>query len=86
MDLVHLPHGRLAIRDGDALLAVPTFHPTTPHSVRTQILELVLRRLVGEAYDLAAGTWDTRRDDGTAFDRLDALISERPHRPERRAA
>lgn len=89
MNLVTLRDGRLAIRvdNPDRLLTVPTMHPATPPAVRVQVLELVLRRLFGEALDLAVAESDAIefRAARMGVD-LAGLMSETPHHTPRRAA
>lgn len=88
MNLVHLTDGRLALRDRGVLLAVPPMHPDTPPEDRRRVFELVLRRLYGEAYDVAEGAREAieRRRSKNYVPNLAQLIEERPHHTEKRAA
>lgn len=80
---------RIAIRvDDDTLLSVPPMHPKTPHAIRVQVLELVLRRLYGEAHDLAMDTAtaiirDARKRDQMIGEKesevLAGMLSQAPH-------
>ncbi len=81
-----LPGQRLAIRvlgatpEQDVLLAVPGLHPQMPGPIRVQVFELVLRRLYGEACDLAQATADEIEHRAAARQRLAALMAQTPHR------
>lgn len=78
---VHLLPGiRLSIRDGDVLLAVPTLHPQMTSADRSKVFELVLRRLYGEACDLAQDTADEIDRRAADLQRLAALMRATPHR------
>lgn len=61
-------------------LAVPPMHPDIPRPVRVQVYELVLRRLFGEAYDLAASAEDARLDRAGTFASISSLMSKTPHK------
>ncbi len=76
---------RLAIRHGDVLLAVPPIHPQTPRVVRQRILELVLRRLIGEAHELALAEADDIEHRSVDAKRLASLMAQTPHRNARGA-
>lgn len=81
MSRIRVLHGqRIAIRDGDVLLAVPALHPSTPRATRIQVFELVLRRLYGEACDLAQDTADEIEHRAAQRARLAALMAQTPHR------
>lgn len=85
MELVHLPHGRLAIRDGDVLLAVPPMHPLTSDADRARILDYVVRRQVGLAHEyaqMAREAVDTRE---RHVQGLASLIAQAPHHTPRAA-
>lgn len=66
-------------------LAVPPMHPDTPRDTRVQVLELVLRRLFGEAYDLAAAAEDARLHRGARFASISSIMAQTPHRNARGA-
>lgn len=85
MQLVTLPNGRLAIRHADALLAVPPMHPDTRPADRTRILEYVLRRQIGLAYDCAQTAAEAVDPTVRARIALARLASETPHRNARGA-
>lgn len=78
--VVSLNGGRLAVRDKGVLLAVPPMHDDIPRAVRVQILELVLRRLFGEAYDLAAAAEDARLNRGGTFASISSIMAATPHK------
>ena len=79
-EVVRLRSGHVAIRDGVALLAVPPMHFDTPRTVRVKVYELVLRRLFGEAYDLAADVEDARTRRGGTFASISSLMAQTPHK------
>ena len=81
MSRVHaLPGCRLAIRVGDRLLSVPPMHPATPRTVRVQVFELVLRRLWGEALELATATADDIDRRSRGLQQLNSIMAQTPHR------
>lgn len=47
--IVRLRNGRLAIRDGDVLLAVPPIYPGASEEVRARVFDYVARRQIGLA-------------------------------------
>lgn len=75
-----LPGLPLAIRHGDVLLTVPNMHPDTPPPVRVQVFELVLRRLYGEAAELATAVADEITHRSAEASRLAALMAQTPHK------
>lgn len=87
--IIAQPGQRLAIRvDADTLLSVPPMHPKTPHALRVQVLELVLRGLYGEAHDLAMDTAEAivrtarKRDQMLGEEEAEVLagmLSQAPH-------
>lgn len=86
MNLVHLPYGRLAIRDGDALLSVPPMHPATSREDRRRVLEYVLRRQVGLAHTIAEMAREDIERHRRIVPGLAEMIEQAPHRSEARAA
>lgn len=69
----------------DRRLAVPPMHPDIPRATRVEVYELVLRRLFGEAYDLAAFAEDARLDRGRRFASISSIMAQTPHRNARGA-
>lgn len=82
-----LPGHRIAVRiNGSTLLAVPPMHRDTPAAVRVQVFELVLRRLFGEALELAQATTDEIDHRSAAAHKLAALMAQTPHKNARGTA
>jgi hypothetical protein len=86
--IVHLQNGHMAIRrvaaNGEQLLlTVPALHSLTPPAVRTQVFELVIRGLFGEALDLATSTADVIERKEAERQRLAKMMAETPHRNQR---
>lgn len=79
--LVHLPHGRLAVRvDGDTLLAVPPLDPRLPRFTRRQVFDAVLRRQPGLAQTIADIELDVIEGrEKTVGKRASALMAEQPY-------
>jgi hypothetical protein len=78
--VVRLTGGRIAIRDRGVLLAVPTLHDDIPRAVRVEVYELVLRRLFGEALDLANAADDARLNKVGTFASIHSLMKATPHK------
>jgi hypothetical protein len=90
MRIVRLTRGRLAVLDHtpageELLLTVPTMHPQTAPAVRTQVFELVMRRLYGEALELAQATNDEIARRTPEANELATMLAETPHRSVRGA-
>jgi hypothetical protein len=83
LTLVHLQDRRLVIRtfsgDVPVSLAVPAMHPLTPRSVRVEVFALVLRRLYGEACELAQATADAIDDRDRRAADVGVVMAEVPH-------
>lgn len=75
-----LPGARLAIRVDGRLLAVPPMHPATPPPIRVQVFELVLRRLWGEALELATAAADAIERRPGETHQVAALMAQTPHK------
>lgn len=86
MELVHLPHGRLAIRDADVLLAVPPMHPLTTMADRARILDYVLRRQPGLAFEYAQMAREAADGRERYVQGLAKLLAQAPHHSRRAAA
>lgn len=79
MNIVLLPHGRIAVRDGDTLLAVPPMHPGTSAQDRQKVLEYVLRRQIGLAHTIAEMARDDLERHLRIVPELAHLIQQTPH-------
>lgn len=79
MKIVRLPHGRLAIRDGDALLAVPPMRDDLPREVRTRVFDYVLRRQIGLAEMTVQIETEVMEGRERSRRRMAALLATTPH-------
>lgn len=71
--------GRLAIRHGDVLLAVPPMHPDSPPAVCQLVFEYVLRRQVGLAATVAEMAADVIEGRQAHLGKMAKLLQETPH-------